>query len=81
MRVGGSHPESPLQQARVKAGIRQETIAEAIGRDPRTVQRYEAGKQVPNQTTLRIMQQEYRCDANDLFYLPPPSYSMGHTES
>ena len=43
-RVGGGHPENPLQQARIKAGVSQEEIAEELARDIRTIQRYEAGE-------------------------------------
>ena len=48
VRVGGGHPENPLQQARIKAGVSQEEIAEELSRDPRTIQRYEAGEQFPD---------------------------------
>lgn len=47
-RVGGGHPENPLQQARIKAGVSQEKIAEELSRDIRTIQRYEAGEQFPD---------------------------------
>ena len=48
VRVGGGHPENPLQQARIKAGVSQEKIAEELSRDIRTIQRYEAGEQFPD---------------------------------
>ena len=38
-RVGAAHPENRLQQARINAGISQETAAGALGCEPRTVQR------------------------------------------
>lgn len=65
--MGGGHPESPLQQVRVKAGVSQETIAEALCCDPRTIQRYEAGEQSPTKATLEKMHTCYACDILDLF--------------
>ena len=67
VRVGGSHPESPLQQARQKAKITQMEAAEAICRDIRTFQRYEAGEQSPNQDTLKALKELFDCKYEDLF--------------
>ena len=66
-RVGGGHPENPLQQARIKAGVSQERIAEELSRDIRTIQRYEAGKQFPDWNELLKMKARYSCEFADLF--------------
>lgn len=66
-RVGGGHPENPLQQARIKAGVSQEKIAEELSRDIRTVQRYEAGEQFPDWNELLKMKVRYSCEFADLF--------------
>ena len=66
-RVGGGHPENPLQQARIKAGISQEKIAEELSRDIRTIQRYEAGEQFPDWNELLKMKARYSCEFADLF--------------
>ena len=58
-RVGGGHPENPLQQARIKAGVSQEKIAEELSRDIRTIQRYEAGEQFPDWNELLKMKVRY----------------------
>ena len=67
VRVGGGHPENPLQQARIKAGVSQEKIAEELSRDIRTVQRYEAGEQFPDWNELLKMKVRYSCEFADLF--------------
>lgn len=67
MRVGGGHPENPLQQARIKAGVSQEKIAEELSRDIRTIQRYEAGEQFPDWNELLKMKVRYSCEFADLF--------------
>lgn len=66
-RVGGGHPENPLQQARIKAGVSQEKIAEELSRDIRTIQRYEAGEQFPDWNELLKMKIRYSCEFADLF--------------
>ena len=66
-RVGGGHPENPLQQARIKAGVSQEKIAEELSRDIRTIQRYEAGEQFPDWNELFKMKVRYSCEFADLF--------------
>ena len=66
-RVGGGHPENPLQQARIKAGVSQEKIAEELSRDIRTIQRYEAGEQFPDWYELLKMKVRYSCEFADLF--------------
>ena len=66
-RVGGGHPENPLQQARIKAGVSQEKIAEELSRDIRTLQRYEAGEQFPDWNELLKMKVRYSCEFADLF--------------
>lgn len=66
-RVGGGHPENPLQQARIKAGVSQEKIAEELSRDIRTIQRYEAGEQFPDWNELLKMKARYSCEFADLF--------------
>ena len=66
-RVRGSHPESPLQQARIRAGVSQERAAEELDCDPRTIQRYEAGEQSPTQEVLLKMKACYDCEFSDLF--------------
>ena len=66
-RVGGGHPENPLQQARIKAGVSQEKIAEELSRDIRTIQRYEAGEQFPDWNELLKMMVRYSCEFADLF--------------
>ena len=67
VRVGGGHPENPLQQARIKAGVSQEKIAEELSRDIRTIQRYEAGEQFPDWNELLKMKARYSCEFADLF--------------
>ena len=67
VRVGGGHPENPLQQARIKAGVSQEKIAEELSRDIRTIQRYEAGEQFPDWNELLKMRARYSCGFADLF--------------
>ena len=66
-RVGGGHPENPLQQARIKAGVSQEKIAEELSRDIRTIQRYEAGEQFLDWNELLKMKVRYSCEFADLF--------------
>ena len=66
-RVGGGHPENPLQQARIKAGLSQEKIAEELFRDIRTIQRYKAGEQFPDWNELLKMKVRYSCEFADLF--------------
>lgn len=66
-RMGGGHPENPLQQARIKAGVSQEKIAEELSRDIRTIQRYEAGEQFPDWNELLKMKARYSCEFADLF--------------
>lgn len=65
--MGGSHPENLLQQARVKAGVSQEQIAEELSCEARTIQRYEAGEKYPTQDTLLKMRAFYSCELADLF--------------
>ena len=65
--MGGGHPENPLQQARIKAGVSQEKIAEELSRDIRTIQRYEAGEQFPDWNELLKMKVRYSCEFADLF--------------
>ena len=67
VRIGGEHPENPLQQARIKAGVSQEKIAEILSCDTRTIQRYEAGEIFPNQNILLKMKITYACEIVDLF--------------
>ena len=66
-KVGGTHPESPLQCARIKAGVSQDEVAKALDCEIRTVQRYEAGKQSPTQEMLLIMKDLFHCEIADLF--------------
>lgn len=66
-RVGGGHPENPLQRARVRAGVSQEKAAEELSCDPRTVQRYESGEKSPNKTVLEKMTSCYSCPLSALF--------------
>ena len=75
---GGVHPESPLQQARVKAGLTQEYVAEIFDCGTRSVQGYEAGRCDPPLTKLRQMMSLYECEFADLYpdsadAKPPPS--------
>ena len=67
VRVGEGHPENPLQQARIKAGVSQEKIAEELSRDIRTIQRYKAGEQFPDWNELLKMKVRYSCEFADLF--------------
>lgn len=55
----------------MKAGVSQETVASALGCDPRTVQRYEAGEQSPTQEMLLIMKDLFKCGVADLFPAAP----------
>ncbi len=66
-RVCGGHPENPLQQARLKAGVAQYQIAEDLSCDIRTIQRYEAGEQFPDWNELLKMKVRYSCEFADLF--------------
>jgi len=66
-KVGGGHPENPLQSARIRAGVSQEKIAEELSCDPRTIQRYEAGEQFPHWDELLKMKLRYSCEFADLF--------------
>ena len=43
-RVGGTHAGNPFQATRLKAGLSQEQATEQLDCSPRTIQRYEAGK-------------------------------------
>lgn len=67
VRIGGGHPENPLQQARINAGVSQEQAAEEFSCEVRTIQRYEAGEQYPTQDMLIKMQAYYSCELADLF--------------
>ena len=67
VRVCGGHPESPLQQARLKAGVAQYQIAEDLSRDIRTIQRYESGELFPDWNELLKMKIRYSCEFADLF--------------
>ena len=53
---------------RVSAGVTQAAIAERLGRDIRTVQRYEAGEQSPTREDMRTMAEQYNCEVADLFW-------------
>ena len=53
--MSGGHPENHLQQIRIKSGITQEQAAEYFGYDVRTLQRYESGKEFPDQECLMKM--------------------------
>lgn len=55
-----------MQQARRKVGLRQDDAVEATGRDTRTIQRYESGKQKPGYDDLRKLMTLYGCEASDL---------------
>ncbi len=66
-KVGGAHPENPIQRERVKAGVSQEDVTRALGCDPHTVQRYEAGEHSPTQKMLLIMKDLFKCEVADLF--------------
>lgn len=65
--MGGTHPENPLQQARVTSGITQEQAAEALDCGTRTIQWYESGEQFPTQDVLISMAKEYNCSLEALF--------------
>ena len=67
VRVCGGHPENPLQQARLKAGVSQDQIAEHLSCDIRTIQRHEAGVQFPDWNELLKMKVRYSCEFTDLF--------------
>ena len=67
VRVCGGHPENPLQQARLKAGVSQDQIAEHLSCDIRTIQWYEAGVQFPDWNELLKMKVRYSCEFADLF--------------
>ncbi|MFR3791849.1 MAG: helix-turn-helix transcriptional regulator [Blautia massiliensis (ex Durand et al. 2017)] len=67
VRVCGGHPENPLQQARLKAGVSQDQIAEHLSCDIRTIQRHEAGVQFPDWNELLKMKVRYSCEFADLF--------------
>ena len=64
--MSGGHPENHLQQIRIKSGITQEQAAEYFGYDVRTLQRYESGKEVPDQECLMKMMELYDCMAGEL---------------
>ena len=66
-RVGGAHPDNPIQLARVKKGLIQERAAEALSCGVRTLQRYEAGETEPKKKILDKMQSVYDCEIGDLF--------------
>ena len=59
--------ENPLQQARIKAGVSQDQIAEDLSCDIRTIQRYEAGEQFPDWDALVKMKIRYSCEFAELF--------------
>lgn len=77
-KVSGAHPKSPLQQARIKAGLTQEYLAEILDCGTRSVQGYEAGRCDPPLAKLRKMMSLYECEFADLYpdsadAKPPPS--------
>ena len=80
--VGGTHPDNPLQKARIKAGVRQADAAEYLDCDTCTLQRYEAGETKPDMDLLRAMRECYRCEIADLFAgdTRPASTSGGEKE-
>ena len=66
-KVSGAHPKSPLQQARIKAGLTQEYLAEILDCGTRSVQGYEAGRCDPPLAKLRKMMSLYECEFADLY--------------
>lgn len=67
--VGGAHPESRLQQARIKAGVTQAQAAERVGVDTRSFQEYEYGNTSPTLAKLIVLREVYNCEAADFFPL------------
>ena len=67
--VGGTHPESRLQQARIKAGVSQAQAAEKLGIDTRSFQNYEYGATSPQLEKLILLRELYNCEAADFFPL------------
>lgn len=68
-RVGGSHPESRLQEIRIKSGVSQAKVAERLGMDTRSFQDYEYGNTSPTLEKLIILREFYDCEAADFFPL------------
>ena len=63
----GFHPESPLQNARIKAGLQQKEAAKLLGCTVRTIQGYEAGSISPRLPVIIKMKKVYNCEYEDLF--------------
>ncbi len=66
-RIGGMHRENHFQQERMKAGLSQSEVAEALNCAIRSVQRYESGKTNPSLSIVIKMMQIYHCSFSDLF--------------
>ena len=57
-----------LAAARVNAGMYQRDAAKKLGITPETLRGYERGKQVPNWTTVKKMEEIYGISADDIFF-------------
>ena len=68
-RVGGSHPESRLQEIRIKSGVSQAKAAERLGIDTRSFHDYEYGNTSLTLDKLIILREFFDCEAADFFPL------------
>lgn len=59
-----------LAAARVNAGLYQREAAKRLGITPETLRNYERGKQVPNWTTVKKMEEIYGISADSIFFGP-----------
>lgn len=59
--------DSPLMKAREAAGLTQEQAAERLGREPRSLRRYETGERLPRADVIQRMMRVYDCEFAELF--------------
>ena len=57
-----------LAAARVNAGMYQRDAAKQLGITPETLRGYERGKQVPNWTTVKKMEEIYGISADNILF-------------
>lgn len=71
-RVGRkSAANTPMQRARLNAGLRQADLAERLGVEPATIQRWETGARVPNAEALVKLADELETTVDELLGRAP----------
>ena len=66
-----SAAETPMQRARLAAGLRQSDVAEKVGVEPATIQRWETGQRTPNADALIKLAEIYGASVDEMLGLAP----------